>query len=151
MQSTSRPPIAAVGGIIFRRTSAGQEEIVLIRKRAGLWTLPKGRVEPNESPLGAVQREVLEETGMRGNVVTLVTRIAYEIVKRGTLRSKHVTYYLIEATEGTLCPGADEGIVEAQWFPLGQALTAIGREKIRAVLACAIPHLSPPSYSSEGG
>lgn len=29
------------------------------------WTLPGGRVEPNESPLAALHREVLEETGCR--------------------------------------------------------------------------------------
>ncbi len=29
------------------------------------WTLPGGRVEPNESPLAALHREVMEETGCR--------------------------------------------------------------------------------------
>ncbi|MGH6962705.1 MAG: NUDIX hydrolase [Dongiaceae bacterium] len=29
------------------------------------WTLPGGRVEPNESPLAALHREVFEETGQR--------------------------------------------------------------------------------------
>lgn len=29
------------------------------------WTLPGGRVEPNESPLAALHREIMEETGCR--------------------------------------------------------------------------------------
>ncbi|MGQ0467047.1 MAG: NUDIX hydrolase [Sporichthyaceae bacterium] len=32
---------------------------------AGLWSIPGGRVEPGESDVEAVDREVLEETGLR--------------------------------------------------------------------------------------
>ena len=33
------------------------------RKDEGAWTIPKGEVQPGESPLVAAQREFLEETG----------------------------------------------------------------------------------------
>ena len=48
------------------RDDAGQ--LLLVRRRnspsAGLWSLPGGRVEPGEPDVGAVVREVAEETGL---------------------------------------------------------------------------------------
>jgi 8-oxo-dGTP diphosphatase len=42
-------------------------DLLLVRQNyaARLWTQPGGRVEPNESPLDALHREVREETGHR--------------------------------------------------------------------------------------
>lgn len=39
---------------------------------AGTWYLPAGRVEPNESLVAAVKREVLEETGLHFDPITLI-------------------------------------------------------------------------------
>jgi 8-oxo-dGTP pyrophosphatase MutT (NUDIX family) len=59
----------AAGGIVV--DDAGR---VLMRHVAGGfdgegWTWPKGRPEPGESPEAAALREVLEETGVRAEVV----------------------------------------------------------------------------------
>ena len=66
------------------------------------WTLPGGRVEPNESPLAALHREIMEETGCR---------IAIE---------RHVgTYARIDADDLVLLFAAR--IVErAAWAPDGE-------------------------------
>ena len=41
-------PIAAVGGVVYRRR-AGEPELLLIKKHRGFWTLPKGRIKPGET------------------------------------------------------------------------------------------------------
>ena len=41
----------------------------------GLWSVPGGRVEPGESEVDAVVREVAEETGLQVSVGTLVGRV----------------------------------------------------------------------------
>jgi predicted NUDIX family NTP pyrophosphohydrolase len=57
---------------MYRRTAAGIEVFLahpggpfFARKDDGVWTLPKGELEPGEEPLAGAQREFEEETGMR--------------------------------------------------------------------------------------
>lgn len=47
-----------------------QGELLLLKRAddahcPGLWSLPGGKLEPDESPLAAAKRELLEETGFR--------------------------------------------------------------------------------------
>jgi ADP-ribose pyrophosphatase YjhB (NUDIX family) len=66
----------AVGAVIF-----GEAGSVLLVQRgepplAGTWSLPGGKVEPGEDVAAAVEREVLEETGLAvdaGPVIEIVT------------------------------------------------------------------------------
>jgi 8-oxo-dGTP diphosphatase len=61
---SARPVVACVGAVVH--DAAGR--LLLIRRghppHRGLWSLPGGRVEPGESVEQAVEREVLEETGL---------------------------------------------------------------------------------------
>jgi ADP-ribose pyrophosphatase YjhB (NUDIX family) len=54
-------PKVDVRGVVFR-----DDRILLVKERAdGLWTLPGGWADVNESPKEAVVREVMEESGYR--------------------------------------------------------------------------------------
>jgi 8-oxo-dGTP pyrophosphatase MutT (NUDIX family) len=57
--------MANIGVFATILDAAGQ--LLLVRQNYAdrLWTQPGGRVEPNESPLDALHREVREETGHR--------------------------------------------------------------------------------------
>jgi acetyl-CoA carboxylase carboxyl transferase subunit beta len=66
----------AVGAVVFRQDGA----VLLVQRgrppRAGSWSLPGGKVEEGESIGEAVEREVLEETGLAvvaGPVVEVLT------------------------------------------------------------------------------
>lgn len=126
--------ILAVGGVVYRCTAQGQPELLLIRKRGGFWTLPKGRIKSDESPLTAVQREVFEETGLAGIVEDAIREVSYQIVKRRRRCRKVVTYYLFRAEAGTIRPDKREGIVRVRWFPLPHALDRIHRDRVREVV-----------------
>ncbi len=67
---TPRPQVA-VGAIVLRA-----DALLLIRRGqapgAGLWSVPGGRVEPGERLSDAVERELLEETGLTGRCGVLV-------------------------------------------------------------------------------
>lgn len=58
----SRSPKRAAGVVVVRDTADGLRFLMLRAYRN--WDLPKGRLEPGETPLEAAIREVREETGL---------------------------------------------------------------------------------------
>lgn len=72
---------AKSAGLLFYRYQKDIPEILLVhpggpfwaKKDAGVWTIPKGEIEPGEMPLEAAIREVEEETGIKaeGNFIEL--------------------------------------------------------------------------------
>jgi 8-oxo-dGTP pyrophosphatase MutT (NUDIX family) len=66
--ATQDPPIVAVGGVVYRRDKRGQVRLLLIKKRNGFWTLPKGRVKPGEDATAHYHSR--SSTGARGSSLT---------------------------------------------------------------------------------
>ena len=58
------------GGVVSRIVD-GQREYLLVEasRSRGLWVLPKGHIEPGETPEAAAIREVEEEAGVRATIV----------------------------------------------------------------------------------
>jgi 8-oxo-dGTP pyrophosphatase MutT (NUDIX family) len=114
----------SAGGVVYRR-SAGTIEVALIRtgKR---WGLPKGHVEQGEGIQEAACREVLEETGLEGEVVEKLGDISYRYGYKkagGELVRvfKRVHFYLLRWSKGEV-HGHDYEVDEARWFPLDEAV-----------------------------
>ncbi len=67
----TRPITVGVGGFLVREGS-----LLVVRKTygpsKGLWTIPSGYVEPRESVVQAVEREVKEETNVVGRAGPLL-------------------------------------------------------------------------------
>lgn len=134
--------IRAVGGVALRGTPEGKLQILLIRKRGGFWTLPKGRVKRGEADEAALVRELCEETGLACLVGEPVSASSYKVVKDGRPRRKTVTYYIVWPERGELRPCAAEGIEEVRWADVPWALKRIGRPRVRAVVRSALTHLT---------
>lgn len=104
----------AVGAIVRRA-----DELLLVRRghepAAGEWSVPGGRVEPGESLMEAVVRELHEETGLRGvcgPLVGWVERISED---------HHFVILDFEVTVADdLAPTAGGDASEARWWPVSE-------------------------------
>lgn len=105
----------SAGGVVFRRLGKALE-IQLIQDRYGKITLPKGKMEPGETREQTALREIAEETGITGRIVSPLETIAYQFQLPGVgLIRKEVHYFLVEATGGALQAQTEE-IRGVEWL-----------------------------------
>jgi 8-oxo-dGTP pyrophosphatase MutT (NUDIX family) len=110
-------------------------------KPDGVWALPKGNIDPGESPAETAVREVHEETGIEGRLVEKLGDVRYVYTRRGGERIfKVVSFFLLRAGRGRIGE-IDESmrieVAEARWLPLEDAprLLAYGGEREMAAKA----------------
>lgn len=134
----------SAGGVVFRRDGAGPA-ILLLRHESGKWMLPKGTIEPGETPEAVALREVREETGIsRVRVVADLGEERYHFFWRAedTFYDKSVRYYLLEFLgDEAARPQSEEGFVACEWVPLGEALERIRYKETREVVSRAGTYL----------
>ena len=106
--------VRAAGGVVTN--SKGQLLMIRLRNR---WDLPKGHIELKEESYEAALREVIEETGIRTNILDnkplATTWHAYNIY--GPWELKSTDWWRMQATEdATPEPQNEEGITEVRWM-----------------------------------
>lgn len=82
-----------------------------------LWSMPKGHVEPGEAFDSTAEREVWEETGIRGEVIEELGVIDYWFVSDGKRIHKTVHHYLLRYVDGDL-NDEDPEVTEVMWVPV---------------------------------
>jgi 8-oxo-dGTP pyrophosphatase MutT (NUDIX family) len=105
------------------------------RRRA--LALPKGHIDPGETPEQAAAREVREETGVDADLVEKLGDVRYWYQRRGTRIFKVVSFYLFDYRSGSL-EDHDHEIEEAMWMPLDEATTALSFRGEREMVAKAL-------------
>jgi len=113
----------SAGGVVYRPAAHGWEVLVVERKRYNDWSLPKGHLEPGETPEAAALREIEEETGIAGRAVGPLGTLRYPITGRsGRPTIKVVTHFLVVARNPTAAPAPQPGEVDTvRWVPLAEA------------------------------
>ena len=71
-------------------------------KPAGLWALPKGRIDAGESGEATALREVAEETGARGRSLGKLGDVRYWFTWEGERVFKVVSFFLVRYEGGRL-------------------------------------------------
>lgn len=137
--------IRAAGGVVVAPGPDGAPLILLIQDRYGVWTLPKGHLDPGESEEDAAVREIFEETGVQATLERPLARARYPVCKKGTWRDKEVAYFLARAALVTPTPATDEGITAASWLPPAQALNLLAYAQVRDVVRAALSALARDS------
>ncbi|MBD0292475.1 MAG: NUDIX hydrolase [Jiangellaceae bacterium] len=121
-----RPPRSiretSAGGLVIDRLDGASQAVLIGRvDRRGRceWVLPKGHIEPDETPEEAAVREVREETGLDAQVVSALGPIEYWFRVDGRRMHKTVHHYLLVATGGTLGTTETE-VADVAWVPLDE-------------------------------
>jgi 8-oxo-dGTP pyrophosphatase MutT (NUDIX family) len=119
--------VRAAGGVLLRRARRRRLEVVAVHRRGrDDWSLPKGKLEPDESFEECALREVAEETGYDCVLGPFAGYTEY-LDRRG--RPKVVAYWYMDPVPGSdfhAMPviGTDE-IDELRWLELTVARRAL--------------------------
>jgi len=110
--------ISAAGGLV---KNAG--ESLLFIKRLGVWDLPKGKIEKNETAEKAALREVQEECGLSGLKIVRqldstfhIYRSPYLPFPKNLVLKETKWFFMSYSGNETPVPQVEEDIEEVAWF-----------------------------------
>lgn len=140
IQEIVREPTA--GGIVFRRNSKGDVELLLIQDHKDRWTIPKGHIEEGETAQDAARREIGEEAGLHDiDMLGWLGKIhfRYRRLEKLVLITQQV-YLMRVRTSGNEIQKEDwmNGI---KWFPFNEALDLIEYEDIGKLMLLAMKRI----------
>ncbi len=124
--------ILAAGGVV--ENPGGEVLFILFR---GVWSLPKGKVDPGETIETAALREVNEETGLTElNLVRSLgnTYHCYPLNEKYVIKS--TAWFHMKVTHlQQLTPQIEEQISECRWVPVSQLKKYISYRTVEIVCA----------------
>ena len=156
----------SAGGVLVRRTPQGWELAVIEPQREApivgqsdkkrhkeVLALPKGLIDSGEKPAQTAVREIREETGLTGTIITKLTDIKYMYVRTWGDNQrvfKIVSFYLLRYESGNIddvSPAMRIEVKKAQWIPLEGAERRLAYRGERDVIRLAREYLD--SHSKE--
>ena len=127
-------PLTHAGAVVFRKRN-DQVLYLVVSSSDGLnWVLPKGHIDPGETPEVAALRELEEEAGVIGEIVApLSTR---EFIKRG--KEAAVQFFLVRET------GSTESIEDRtiRWEEENPALRLLSFDEAREALLEGVANMN---------
>ena len=141
--ATSSEHELSAGGVVVR----GRETIVIVPTRRGaqgqrVLGLPKGHVDPGETPQQAAAREVREEAGVEVDLVDKLGDVRYFYQRDGQRIFKRVVFFLFAYRSGALEDHDDE-VEEARWMELAEAAQTLSYAGEREMAARALSRIAP--------
>lgn len=128
--------VTHAGGVVFRRTNAGTEFMVVTALRdKSQWVLPKGHLKKYESHNSAAVREVEEETGVFARIRCPLSIVAFQATNAdGATEEVVCKYYLMQ----WISNGSGGEKREIRWLGYEQSRSLLTHKSARDVLDRAI-------------
>jgi 8-oxo-dGTP diphosphatase len=134
----------SAGGVALKREADGIKIAIVSVGSPERWQLPKGIVDPGETPEFTAVREVREEAGIEATIVAPLDTVEYWYVgNRGKQRvrfHKFVYFYLMVYNGGQV-ENHDREVNEARWVSLEEAQTMLAFKGERETVAQAEEYL----------
>src|SRR3712207_1698769 len=128
----------SAGGVVVR---GGDVVVIVPTRRAAsgqkVLALPKGHVDPGETPAQAAAREVREEAGVDATLVTELGEVRYWYQRDGRRIPKLVTFFLFDYAGGDVADH-DAEVEEARWVSLDEALATLTYKGEREMVERAV-------------
>ena len=134
----------SAGGVACRRDHS--VEVALIKTvTEGRWQLPKGIIDPGETPEIAALREVHEEAGIACEIIEPLEVIEYWFVAAyddGAKKRYHkkVHFFLMKFINGDVADH-DHEVTEARWVEINEARKLLAFDSERNLVQMAMKSL----------
>ena len=127
--------VQAAGAVVLRQKKSGKTQVLIVhRPRYDDWSLPKGKLDPGENFEDAAVRELLEETGVTGRLLTELPDTQY---CDRTGRAKHVRWWVMQPTAKAERP-PDKEIDEVRWVGIEKGLRRLSYDSDRDLVTAAL-------------
>jgi 8-oxo-dGTP diphosphatase len=130
----------SAGGVVYRFEEGDLEVLLCGRISDGLWALPKGTPEDDETLEETAAREVREETGLGVEIVEELGTIEYQFARpaQGMRFDKTVHHFLMRPDGSGSVERHDREYDVVEWFPIEDALRSITHRNEAIIVRRAI-------------
>ena len=130
MGKEDKDEVRAAGGVVVRQGKKGPKIVIVHRPRYDDWSLPKGKLDGDESFEEGALREVKEETGLVCELGRELSPVRYRD-KKG--RPKVVRYWEMRPTKGDF--KENDEVDEIRWLSPSKAAKALDYGHDRQLVA----------------
>ncbi|AYF75160.1 NUDIX hydrolase [Nocardia yunnanensis] len=125
--------ILAAGAVLWRHAPDDPEtiEIALVhRPKYDDWSLPKGKLDPGETPVITTVREVAEETGLNSRLGRYLGHVTYPVT--GHRKLKRVDYWAARIVDGAFEANPEVDVLD--WRRLDTVMDALSYPMDRTIV-----------------
>ncbi|MFO7844942.1 MAG: NUDIX domain-containing protein [Balneolaceae bacterium] len=135
---TTAIPVQAAGGLVPKPGDTITNPGLLLIHRNGVWDLPKGKLEDDESIPACAVREVMEEVGLDSppGIISNIGPTYHSYEREGKTYNKETFWFVMKLADepDEFTPQKKEGITRVEWVPAQKAYQIVGYENLRTVI-----------------
>ncbi|MFH1610871.1 MAG: NUDIX domain-containing protein [Patescibacteria group bacterium] len=113
------------GGVLYKIKNGKVLFLIIHRIKQDDWSLPKGHVETGETLKECALREIKEETGWYGKIVSKLGVMNYTHQDKNKIRNVFVTFFLVKPVKRDKSYMFIDEVNKCKWFEYNKKLLDI--------------------------